>query len=239
MKLGTIAVATALSVLVASCGSGSFLESVFSLEKRAAVGATPYTIDELKAAIARYGADIERVADARGHEADYWRMLAYKYLDERMYGDAHDAAMKALYTYPDNPGLYYVAGVSAAYFAARAAADPNAMPTRAQWLDAAEAAYQESIQLGQNTKAMYGLAVLYSFEMERHEDALVPLEALLAKDPGNLDALFVYARSLYGAGRPQDAVDAYDRILASAKVEETKALATENKKRILGELYGE
>jgi len=47
----------------------------------------------------------------------------------------------------------------------------------------------------------------------------------------------VYARSLYGAGRMQDAVDAYDRIIAGSRIEEKRDQAAANKKQILDELY--
>jgi hypothetical protein len=43
---------------------------------------------------------------------------------------------------------------------------------------------------------------------------------------------------LYGSGRLQDSADAYDRILATTKVDEKKQQAADNKKRILDELYG-
>jgi tetratricopeptide (TPR) repeat protein len=170
----------------------------------------------------------------------YWRLLAVRYLDKGLYGDAHDAALKGLRHYPDSSGLFYVAGLSAAFLSKAAAAEKGGgAEERAAWLRTAEASYRRSIEIDpRNSRSLYGLAVLYTFELDNHEAAIGPIEALLATDPRNVDALFIYARALYGSGRLQDSADAYDRILATTKVDEKKQQAADNKKRILDELYG-
>ena len=84
-----------------------------------------------------------------------------------------------------------------------------------------------------------GLASLYAFEYEDHASAVPLLEDFLSIDTKNVEALSLYARSLYGAGRSQDAVDAYDNVIKATTLEDVKKQANENKQAILKELYGE
>ncbi|HPE89118.1 MAG TPA: tetratricopeptide repeat protein [Spirochaetia bacterium] len=238
----TMILALAAIATLSSCGGEdkNFIERMFDLESRSSKDAPPSTIEELKDGIRRYGDEVEKTAAAMEKVGTYWRMLAVRYLDKGLYGDAYDAAMKALRHYPDSSGVYYISGMSAAFLSKTAAAQPGGGATsRAEWLAAAEGAYRRSIEIEpRNTKALYGLAVLYTFELEDHEAAIAPIEALLGIETKNVDAMFVYARALYGSGRLEEAVDVYDRIIATTRVDEKKLQAADNKKRILDELYG-
>lgn len=239
----TIAAILALAALATSCDRGDeagFLESMFDIEARSSKNAPPSTVHELKDAIARYGSEVDETARAMEKVGAYWRMLAVRYLEKGLYGDAYDAALKALRHYPDSSGVYYVAGLSAAFLSRTAQAEPGGgAVSRAAWLAASEGAYKQAVKIDpKNARALYGLAVLYTFELENHEAAIPPIESMLATDPKNVDALFVYARALYGSGRLQDAADAYDRILATTKIDEKKKQAADNKKIALDELYG-
>ncbi|HPM71864.1 MAG TPA: tetratricopeptide repeat protein [Spirochaetales bacterium] len=238
----TIILALAAVATLSSCGGddATFIERMFDLESRSSKGAPPSTIEELKEGIRRYGDEVEKTAAAMEKVGTYWRMLAVRYLDKGLYGDAYDAATKALRHYPDSSGIYYVAGMSAAFLSKTAAAQPGGgAASRAEWLAAAVGAYRRSIEIEpRNTKALYGLAVLYTFELEDHESAIGPLEALLGIETKNVDAMFVYARALYGSGRFQEASDVYDRIISTTRVDEKRKQAADNKKRVLDELYG-
>jgi len=232
-----------MALTMSSCGddTGGMLESLFDIDARASKNAPPSTIEEYKDGIKRYGDEVEKTALAMEKIGTYWRMLAVKCLEKGLYGDAYDAALKGLRHYPDSSGLYYVAGLSAAFLSKTASAEVGGGgASRTAWLAASEGAYQQSLKIDpENSKALYGIAVLYTFELERHEEALGPLEAILAKDTRNIDAMFVYARALYGAGRLQDSADAYDRIIATTTMDEKKKMAADNKKSVLDELYGE
>lgn len=232
----------ALAALASACSGDkqNFLERMFDLEARSAKGAPPRTVEELKKAIDENWSALEKTLAANDKVAMYWRLLAVRYMDKGMYGDAYEASRKALGFYPDNSGLYYVAGVSAAYLAKTAAVElQQPAATREAWLRASEASYLESLKIDKrNLRSWYGLASLYSFELERYDDAVSAIESYLAINTKDVDALFLRARSLYGAGRLQDAADAYEQIIAVTKVEEKKALAAENRKTILDELYG-
>jgi len=243
MKRSSLAIlAVFASLALSSCGGEdkNFLERMFDIEARSSKNAPPSTVEELKDGIARYGDDVDETAQAMEKVGMYWRLLAVRYMDKGLYGDAYDAALQALRHYPDSSGLYYVAGLSAAFLSKASAAEKGGgAESRAAWLKTAEASYRRSIEIDpKNSRSLYALAVLYTFELEDHEAAIVPIEAMLAADPGNVDALFVYARALYGAGRLQDAADAYDRVISTTKVEEKKQQAADNKKRALDELYG-
>lgn len=229
-------------ILVLSCSSGSdksLLENMFDIEARSSKNAPPSTVEELKAGIARYGDQAEKTALAMEKVGMYWRILAVKYLEKGLYGDAYDAALQGLRHYPNASGLYYVVGLSSAMLSKTATVSLASIPSRADWLDIAETAYKRSIEFDKyNARSLYGLAVLYSFEFDDNEAALKPIESFLATDSKNVDGLFVYGRVLYGLGRLQDAANAYDIIISTTRIDEKKQQASDNKKRILDELYG-
>jgi tetratricopeptide (TPR) repeat protein len=226
---------------ISSCNGSedkNFLEKMFDIEARSSKNAPPSTVKELKDGISRYGGEVDKTVKSMEKIAMYWRLLAVKYMERGLFGDAYDAALVALRHYPQSSGLYYVAGMSAAYLSKAASAETG-VASRASWLAASEGSYKRAIEFdARNTKALYGLAVLYTFELGDHESALAPLEAYLAIGKKDVDALFVYARALYGSGRLQDAADAYDRVIATTTIDSKKQQAAENKKRILDELYG-
>jgi len=173
--------------------------------------------------------------------ASYWRLLSHRYIEAAMYGEAYDAALKALHFYPDNSGLYNIAGMSAAWLAKVADVDARQVqPSAAGLLAAAERAFLTAIELDDRaTRSMYALAVLYSFELDRPEEALVWLERYMTIITENIDALFLYARTLYVLGRPEEAITVYDRIIDLTRVDEKRDQARTNKQQILDELYAD
>ncbi|MBU0927472.1 MAG: hypothetical protein KKA67_06960 [Spirochaetes bacterium] len=241
-RLVIVFAAAAAIAALGSCGDDkqNFLEQMFDIDARSSKNAPPSTVEELKDGIAKYGKDVEKTALAMEKVGTYWRMLAVKYLEKGLYGDAYDAAVVALRHYPDSAGLYYVVGLSAAFLSKTAAAEPGGGgASRAAWLATSEGSYKRSLEINPtSSRSLYGLAVLYTFEMENHEAAIAPIEALLSAETNNIDALFVYARALYGSGRLQEAADAYDRIISATTIEAKKKQAADNKKRALDELYG-
>lgn len=242
MKPYAALLSSVLAVLAVSCDSApmKMVERMFDLEARAAKGAPPSTVEELKAAIAEWSGKVEKTIEAQDKVAMYWRLLAVRYMDKGMYGPALEATRKALEFYPDNSGLYYVAGVSAAHLSGVSVVEPGAPEVnREAWLRTAEESYKRSVELEpRNTRSWYALAVLYSFEMDRFEEAVAAADKVLAIDTGNIDAMFVRARSLYGSGALQEAADEYERIIKTSKLEAKREQAALNRKAILDELYG-
>lgn len=239
MKRTVIALA-ALAAILSSCGGekGGLLHDLFDIEARSMKDAPPSTVEGYKAAIEEYGQAVEDTAAAMDKVAMYWRLLAVKYLEMGMYGESYRTALKALEYYPDDSGLYYTAGVSAAHLAKAGAAEQGG-GSRDSWLAVAESSYKRSLELYDlNARSLYGLAVLYSYELGRYAEAVPLTEKYLTTRSKDVDALFMLARSLYGAGRGDEALTVYDRILDVATLDKQKEQAAANKAAIMGELYG-
>ncbi len=218
----------------------NWLKRMLDIDERSKVGATPRTIEDLKKGIDEYYAVVQKTVEANAKVGTYWRILATVYLDKLMFGEAYDAALKALHYYPENSSLYHITGMCAAYLSRVASADINAGPaSREAWLKTSEASYLTAIKLNESgTNSMYGLAVLYVFEFDRPDQAIPYLERFLAINTKNSDAMFLYARTLYSVERFQDAVDAYDRIIKVNPSKDKRKQAEENKKKILDLMYG-
>lgn len=196
----------------------------------------PTKVDELKSAIAKYE---ERVADiqlAQSHIGIWYKMLGVRYLDTKMYGEALKSFQEALKYYPENQNLYYYVGVCAGYMS-KASLDFGATgsnETRYNYLKLAEDAYLRAIQIEDRyVRALYGLGVLYVFELDEPAKAIPYLEKAISIDTRNIDAMFVLARAYYSNYDFDKAVKMYDKIISTSKVAQIKANAEENKKIVL------
>lgn len=228
-------VCAAALILMGGCrrpGEG-YLEPLTRMES----GGTPTsaTIESLKRSIEANRAEVERKVKAAQDLGVQLKMLAIKYIDNGMYGLALQTLDSAIEIYPENPILFYYAGISAARLAKAEVADRGRMSLL---YSRAEASYQRAISLDPvYVNALYGLAVLYAFELERPADAVALLERILAKEKKNFDALFILARVKYGTGRLDEAIGVYDRILALKPSAAQEKQAKTNRDRIRQELY--
>lgn len=200
----------------------------------------PTSIEELKEAIAKYQ---ERVADiqmAQSQIGIWYKILGTRYLDTKMYGEALNCFEEALKYYPDNQNLYYYVGVCASYMS-HAALDFSASGTneiKYNYLKLAEEAFLRAITIEERyVRALYGISVLYVFELDEPEKAIPYLEKTLTIDTKNIDAMFVLARAYYSTFEFDKSADMYDKIIAVTKSAETKATAEENKKTVLDAAY--
>ena len=170
----------------------------------------------------------------------WYKILGNRYLDNKMYGEALKAFQKALEYYPNNQNLYYWVGVCAGYMS-HAAMDfggTGSSEMKYNYLKLAEEAYLRAIEIEDRyVRALYGLGVLYVFELDESEKAIPYLEKLLTIDTKNIDAMFVLARAYYSSYEFDKAVAMYDKIIATTKSEEKKASAEENKKIVLDAAY--
>jgi tetratricopeptide (TPR) repeat protein len=228
------AVALALAAL-AGCArrSAGWLEPLKALEP----GGPPTNaaIEDLKRGITRYQAEVDQKVKAAQNLGVYWKMLALKYVDNGMYGLALEALDEAVAVYPENPILFQYMGVSAAREAKGVVADAA---ERARLFARSEAAYRRAISLDPTfVNAQYGLAVLLALELGRSAEAAPLVEAVLQREPKNLDALFLLGRIAYADGRYEDAVDCYDRILAARPPDRLRDQAEQNKQQAKGALY--
>ncbi len=193
---------------------------------------SPTSIDELKDAISKYE---ERVADiqlANGQIGIWHKILATRYLDKKMYGEAMKSFQKALEYYPDNQNLYYYVGLCAGYMS-HASMDFDAdgySEKRENYLKLSEDAYLRAIEIEPRyARALYGISVLYVFELGEDEKAIPYLEKLLTIETKNIDAMFVLARAYYMNYEFDKAIGMYDKIISLTKSPERKAEAEANR----------
>ena len=231
-KIKSILLTAALSILLVSCG-GVSNKTIIRHQKLEEGVESPTTIEELKDAIKKYQ---ERVADvqlAQSQVGIWYKILGTRYLDNKMYGEALKCFQEALTYYPDNQNLYYYVGVCAGYMS-HAALDYNASGTnevKYNYLKLAEEAYLRAIAIEDRyVRALYGLGVLYVFELDEPEKAIPYLEKAISIDTKNLDTMFVLARAYYSSYEFDKAVAMYDKIIETTKSEDTKKTAEENKK---------
>ena len=229
---------TLMLLSFSSCGVSN--KSILRHQKMEEGVSNPTTIEELKDAIKKYG---ERAADvqlANSQVGIWYKILGTRYLDQRMYGEALKCFQEALKYYPDNQNLYYYVGVCAGYMS-HAAMDFGASGStevRYNYLKLAEDAYLRAIAIEDRyVRALYGLGVLYVWELEEANKAIPYLEKLLSIDTKNTDAMFVLARAYYSTYEFEKAAGMYDKIIAVTKSAEIKATAEENKKTALDAAY--
>ena len=224
------------------CGCPQSNKSIIRMQKLEEGVDSPSTEAELKEAITKYQA---RVADnqlASQQVGIWYKMLAVRYLDSKMYGEALKNFQNAIQFHPTNQNLYYYVGLCAGYMA-KASLDYTASGVtttteKYNYLKLAESAYLRAIELEPKYgRALYGLGVLYVFELDQSEKAIPHLEKLISFDTRNFDAMFVLARAYYMTGEFDRAASLYDRIASQTKSEQKKAEALSNKKIVLDASY--
>lgn len=226
-----------MTSLLAGCGlrEDDSLSGVLSLEPPSVQedGPTQERIEEIEAAIERFRDIVDAKVEASRNLGVYYKMLASEYITRRMFGLAVGALDEAIALQPENPSLFYNAGVSAARFAKSQVAQADAL----EWLGRAEAYYLRCIELDRrHTDAYYGLAVLYEFELDRSAEARALLEELIAFEPNNYSALGLLARIYVAEGRVSDALNIYEDIIANSNDPELRRQAAENRRRLSGEV---
>lgn len=234
-----VAVAFACVVL---CGCSQTNKSIIRMQKIEEGVDHPTTEEELKAAITKYQ---KRVADnqiADSQVGVWYKMLAVRYLDNKMYGQALEYFQKAIQFQPTNQNLYYYVGLCAGYMSKTCldykATGASTTTEKYNYLKLAESAYLRAIEIeSKYGRALYGLGVLYVFELDQSEKAIPHLEKLLSFDTRNFDAMFVLARAYYMQGDYEKAASLYDKIASQTKSEEKKQEALSNKKIVLDASY--
>ncbi|MDR2589217.1 MAG: tetratricopeptide repeat protein [Spirochaetales bacterium] len=157
-------------------------------------------------------------------------MLALAYMDSTMYGKALEALEEAIKISPELHTLFVYRAVCAGRFA-KALHDEV---QRAALFRTAEDSYLRAINLDPtSTNALYGLGILYTYELERPEETVPLMEKILAREKRNVDALFLLAASQYFLGNTEAALDAYDQIIAISDAGSRREEARKNKRVIL------
>ena len=84
---------------------------------------------------------------------------------------------------------------------------------------------------------MYGIGVLYVFELDQPDSAIPYLERFLETQKRDSDAMFVLARAYYQTYQFDKAIVLYDKIISLDPNAEKTAEAKANKKVVLDAQY--
>lgn len=221
-----------------SCGVSN--KTVKRYQKLEEGVSNPTSIEELKDAIEKYQERVVDIQLANQQIGIWYKMLGSRYVDNGMYGEALKCYQQALQFYPNNQNLYYWVGVCAGYMS-HAALDfggTGSNEIRYNYLKTAEEAYLRAIEIEPRyVRALYGVSIIYSFELGEHEKAIPHLEKLLTIDTKNVDAMMVLARCYYGTADFDSAVKMYDKVLATTKSAEVKSIAESFKQTALNAAY--
>jgi tetratricopeptide (TPR) repeat protein len=201
---------------------------------------SPTTVEELTAAIAKFQNRIEDLVTAETRVGLWYKILGIRYLDNGMYGKALECFKSALGYYPSNQNLYYYVGVCAGYMA-KASLDfdvDGKTPDKQQYYDLSESSYLRAIELDKNyVRALYGVSVLYVFELNEPEKAIPFLERIMEIETKDLDAMTILARAYYQTGAIEESVALYDKLIAGTTEPKRKAELIANKETVLNSAY--
>ena len=201
-------------------------------------GGVPETIDGLRQAIAIYETQIERNVREAAQAGVYWKILAVRFADRNMHRDAIDALERALYYTANDPTLMFLTAESASVVASNALEfSVSSASEREHFYRLSESAYIKAIELDPGyAKPMLGLGILYTFDLDRPNDAIPHLQRYLELLSSDVKGMFVLARAYYMTDRYSEAVELYDRILTRSRDPAVRAEAQNNKEYILGSM---
>ncbi|WP_294427903.1 tetratricopeptide repeat protein [uncultured Treponema sp.] len=225
------------------CGCTKTNKTIIRMQKlEEGIEKSPTTEAELKEAIAKYENRIADMQLASSQVGVWYKMLAVRYLDSKMYGEALKYFQKAIQIYPENQNLFYYVGLCAGYMAKASldygATGVSSTTEKYNYLKLAESAYLRAVEIEPKYgRALYGLGILYIFELGQSEKAIPHLEKLLSFDTRNFDAMFILARAYYENAEFDKAASLYDKIASQTKSEQKKQEALSNKKIVLDASY--
>ncbi|MDR1507158.1 MAG: tetratricopeptide repeat protein [Treponema sp.] len=199
-------------------------------------GAPPQGIEDLRRAIALYEKKIENHVRDAAQTGVYWKILGSRLMDKELYGEALEALEQAAKYYPEDESVHYLIGLSSGILAA---SDYFSQAEAASYFRTSEQAYLRAIDIDPRyAKALYGVSVLYVFELERPAEAVPHLVNFLDINKSDTDAMFLLARAYYMTENYEAAVGLYDRIISVTKDPEKKAQAGANKQQVMDRWYG-
>jgi len=231
--LGILVVTAAVFLVVALLrydGSRRNRELARRIAELSPRGGPPETIDGLRQAIALYEAQIERNVREGAQTGAYWKILAIRLSDRNMHNDALAALERAIYFNSADPFLFNLTGVCAGVVAKNVVGfSANADKEREHFFKLSENGYLRALELDNTyTKPMYGLGVLYAFELNRPADAIKYLEQLLQLQPSDISAMFVLARAYVMTRSFSQANELYNRIINRSRDNNIRAEAMNN-----------
>ncbi len=198
---------------------------------------SPTTEAELKDAIKKYQ---DRIADIQLADAQvgiWYKMLAVRYLDAKMYGEALKNFQIALQYYPNNQNLYYYLGVCAS-FMSNTKIGIGEQGEQESYLKMAEDAFLRVLAIEPNhAKALYSLGVLYVWDLKQFDKAIPLLETLVSTQKKDASAKAALAAAYFGNADYEKSVAMYDEIISSTQNAQTKREAEANRQIVLDTAY--
>jgi tetratricopeptide (TPR) repeat protein len=197
----------------------------------------PREIEDLERAIRIYEKQLDRHVKDAAQTGVYWKILGTRFSEKGMHIEALTAFREAMRYNTEEAVLYYLTGVSAGRAGKFALEFDRNGGEAAHYYQLSEEAYLRAIALDEGySLALYGLAVLYTFELNRPLDAIPRIERYMELRSGDIDAMFILARCYYMSGQYRRALDQYDMIIATTKDVRRRNEAEENR-RAVQEMY--
>lgn len=239
MKKTSIALGLVLILFALSSCSPSY-NSIKRMQRLEEGVSNPTTKEELEEAIKKYDKRALDLSITEGQVGMWYKILGTRYLDQQMYGKAFEAFQKAITYYPDNANLYFYIAVCAGYLAnssldyEAAGQKSQSLEKKMNYLRLSENAYLTALKINPNYyRAMYGIGVLYVFELDESEKAIPYLERFLQTQTKDTNGMFVLARAYYTNYEFDKAIQLYDRIISLNPNAQKTAEAQANKKIVL------
>jgi tetratricopeptide (TPR) repeat protein len=238
-RIGGLAVVlTAIIFCMTSCGKtdDKLMEQLQGFESGTYRDHKPSknAIRDLEKQVNQFRDEVEEKISATGQLGVYYKMLGLGYMNEEMWGKAFESFQQAILIYPENPVLFNYAAVSAARMAKAVSENPD----RDELFRKSEFYYVRSIELDSGYReALYGLSILYIYELDRTEEAEEPLVQLLKVERRDIDAMFLLAGVYVYRGKTDEALELYDAIIELSTVKEKKEKALENKRALAEDGY--
>ncbi len=186
-------------------------------------------IAELRRDIEKYEKAIESAVDAYSQSASYHKLLAQELLKVEMFGPALDALQRAMELQPANPVVYYFAGVAAA----RTGRAHMMSGEEDRYLALAERFFSEAVRLRQDYQdALFALAVLLAFDLDRPAEALEHSTRLSTIETGDPAVKFLHGNILVRNGRIEEAIEVYDGLARNAPSSEQRTRARQNREEL-------
>jgi tetratricopeptide (TPR) repeat protein len=157
-------------------------------------------------------------------------LIGLKYLDYSMFHLALESFEKALEIYPENPNVLYYAGLTSARLSKTAGSESE----RNDFIDRAVRYYKASMSLKSRfSSPMYGLAVLYVYELNQPELAIPLLETYNSIQKSSMNGRFLMAAALFASGKESKAIDVYNWIIEKSESDLEVESARNNRNNIL------
>jgi tetratricopeptide (TPR) repeat protein len=228
-----------LVVLVTGCGrdQNAMVDELLSLEEETYKDRelSEATVEELLESIEVLEEEVVRTVDAGERLVTSYTMVGVAYMERELYGLAEEFFRKVLDYQPRNRLVVYRLGLCSSQVAL-SIMEPEA---RSRELEEAEDYYLYALTLDTKyDEALYALAVLYIFEMDKASEAEPYLLRLLEGESRHFEGMFLLARVYVLQGRIDDAIALYDRIIDESNNDGQVRQATLNRQRLGGGIDG-